>query len=412
MKRIVFALIMSIFIFFVGTGNGMENIRIAVLDLEARGTSKTASTAVSEMLRTEMINMGMFTVIERHEMGVILKEQGFSQTGCTDQDCAVQVGKLLSARKILIGTLTQQGAELLITVRVVDVEKGVAEYGESEVTSSVKILDLKIAVSELTARLSARISGQRIDKLNYLMPTDTKSQGKKSIKYILKITSNIEGAEVFIDGVKAGIAPVTKQLDEGLYRVIVKKKGYSDIDRNVSLEKSTMEKFVFYKDELKTTHSGEYKIGDRGPAGGWIFYDRGTASDGWRYLEAAPEDQGETKWGCSETSIPGVEGTDIGMGKFNTNAIVKGCGESNIAAKIASSYRGGGRKDWFLPSKDELNLMYKNLYKAVIGGFDDRYYWSSSQKDASNAWFQNFSYGTQYDNHKNYDYRVRAVRAF
>ena len=34
----------------------------------------------------------------------------------------------------------------------------------------------------------------------------------------------------------------------------------------------------------------DYKIGDEGPAGGVIFYDKGEYSDGWRYLEAAPAD--------------------------------------------------------------------------------------------------------------------------
>ena len=34
----------------------------------------------------------------------------------------------------------------------------------------------------------------------------------------------------------------------------------------------------------------DYKVGDEGPAGGIIFYDKGEYSDGWRYLEAAPAD--------------------------------------------------------------------------------------------------------------------------
>ena len=51
-----------------------------------------------------MINTGQYVVIERNEMSKILNEQGFQMTGCTDVSCAVG-GKLMSARKMLVGTI-------------------------------------------------------------------------------------------------------------------------------------------------------------------------------------------------------------------------------------------------------------------------------------------------------------------
>ena len=162
--------------------------------------------------------------------------------------------------------------------------------------------------------------------------------------------------------------------------------------------------------EIKT-----YKIGDIGPAGGWIFYDKGNSSDGWRYLEAAPEDQAEgVKWGCSGESIPGARGIAIGTGKINTQAIIKSCSKDKIAAKKCTEYRGGGKSDWFLPSKDELNLLFENLYKNGIGGFAEEYYWSSSEEDGYPApgWLQDFSFGGQNDYAKDTICKVRAVRAF
>lgn len=160
-----------------------------------------------------------------------------------------------------------------------------------------------------------------------------------------------------------------------------------------------------------------YKIGDRGPAGGWIFHDKGSNSDGWRYLEAAPEDQSKGShyqyiWGCYGNSIPGAQGIAIGTGKSNTLAIANSCEDANTASKLCSAYRGGGKKDWFLPSKDELNLMYENLKKSGAGGFADDNYWSSSENLAKYGWSQLFSNGNQSSVSKFYSKRVRAVRAF
>ncbi len=155
-----------------------------------------------------------------------------------------------------------------------------------------------------------------------------------------------------------------------------------------------------------------YAIGDRGPAGGWIFYERKNSSGAWRYLEAAPVDQGVGAWGCHGKSIPGAGGTDIGTGKNNTQAIVEACGEKDTAAKLAAHYRGGGESDWFLPSADELNLVYSTLRGKGIGGCIADYYWSSSEGDDSYALLQHFKDGLPYYDLKQYARRVRAIRAF
>jgi hypothetical protein len=160
-----------------------------------------------------------------------------------------------------------------------------------------------------------------------------------------------------------------------------------------------------------------YKIGDQGPTGGFIFYDKGNYSGGWRYLEAAPVDQSQqTKWGCFKKDIPGAYGKAIGTGKSNTLAIVKSCGEADTAAKLCTTYRGGGKSDWFMPSQDELNLIYTNLYNAGVGGFAGNFYWSSSEYNAALALGQLFNNasqsGGQGHDGKHHPQYVRAVRAF
>lgn len=114
---------------------------IAVMDFISRDVPPSVAYNVSELIRTELINTGKYTVLERSQVKEILKEQGLQQTGCTETSCAVQIGKLLSARKILIGSVMKLGAKLIISGRVVDVEKGVGEQGASGKADSIDNLD-------------------------------------------------------------------------------------------------------------------------------------------------------------------------------------------------------------------------------------------------------------------------------
>lgn len=151
----------------------------------------------------------------------------------------------------------------------------------------------------------------------------------------------------------------------------------------------------------------------RGPAGGWIFYDKGYYSDGWRYLEAAPADLSEKYvWGPN-----GKLGTarGIGTGKSNTDKIPAEMNGKKTAAQACREYSVNGYDDWFLPSKAELDLMFMNLKENGIGGFSSgSNYWSSSESSSSDdyAVYQNFSYGNQYGYIRDYRNVVRPVRAF
>jgi hypothetical protein len=61
-----------------------------------------------------------------------------------------------------------------------------------------------------------------------------------------------------------------------------------------------------------------YKIGDTGPAGGIIFYDKKVFTNGWRYLEAIPAEMEFTaQWGTERTDVQKLE-TAVGTGKSNT----------------------------------------------------------------------------------------------
>ncbi len=153
-----------------------------------------------------------------------------------------------------------------------------------------------------------------------------------------------------------------------------------------------------------------YFVGGFGPAEGIVFYDKGSYSDGWRYLEAAKSDQAtRVEWGVRGTSVGGTS-TGIGSGKANTEKIVNKLGSGNYAVRICYDLVLGGYDDWFLPSRDELYELYKQ--KDTVGSFASDIYWSSSEYGSNYAWGQGFYSGGQYGDDKSLDVHVRAVRAF
>ena len=194
----------------------------------------------------------------------------------------------------------------------------------------------------------------------------------------------------------------------------------------------------------------------RGPSGGYVFYDRGDYTEGehsWRYLEAAPADLrvvnevptvDSTKAGYANGTKYFIFGyyretsggsnvcldtkNEIGEGYNNTKILVDkmkeaaytGSSGTDTTAYYAARlcdvlvYKVDGKDvtGWFLPSKYELDLMYKNLHKNGLGSFAYDSYWSSSELNGNNAWRQNFFNGNQINSYRYFENRVRPVRAF
>ncbi len=117
-------------------------------------------------------------------------------------------------------------------------------------------------------------------------------------------------------------------------------------------------------------------------------------------------------WGCSGTKV-GATGTTVGTGAANTFIIVSGCNQEWTAARLCNDLELNGYDDWFLPSMNELNLMYQNLSRVGLGGFSESFYWSSSEFESNYARSQHFDGGHQYATSKSDNYYcVRAARAF
>ncbi|MCE9540009.1 MAG: DUF1566 domain-containing protein, partial [Bacteroidetes bacterium] len=126
---------------------------------------------------------------------------------------------------------------------------------------------------------------------------------------------------------------------------------------------------------------------------------------------AAPSDQSSgIQWNNGTNTITGATATALGTGNANTNTIVANQGVGLYASQLCADLVLGGYSDWYLPSKDELNILCLNNLE--IGGFVVNYYWSSSEADQNYVWIQIGTDVTQTLNTKPNGFRVRAVRSF
>ena len=177
---------------------------------------------------------------------------------------------------------------------------------------------------------------------------------------------------------------------------------------------------------------GSCPIGSKGPGGGVVFYDAGSRQSWGRYLEVAPHGWSGTamdpkvtwcetgseyfnfqKNPTSSVSIESFTGTEIGISTKNTDLMAAKCADG--AANRARSYTGGGKSDWSLPSRDDMDLLFKYamtdkyLIEEASGSF-----WMSTEWGASYALCQYLgsSYAGLHVGDKGNAKNVRPIRAF
>lgn len=193
---------------------------------------------------------------------------------------------------------------------------------------------------------------------------------------------------------------------------------------------------------ITSAFSQKYQIGDVGPGGGIVFYYSEEGFDVYQpdgsvkkcnYFEVAKKAIGKIYWcpcsdSCSRHSKYKTK-TEIGYGKLNTYNIANNfihkdrnydeinLSNLNCAAKACILFYTPytSRGEWFLPSKDELDLLDKTIHNYLVSeklDMSDYAHWSSSAFDGKKAWAQVLRGNLQSEIRKSAEYVVRPIRAF
>ena len=155
-----------------------------------------------------------------------------------------------------------------------------------------------------------------------------------------------------------------------------------------------------------TSSAGALYLGQEKDGG--IIYYLYTGSDGNQHGLIVSKTESTARWQPTGTSTNANRTED---GVYNT---------AQMTSSAAATYVAGLGIGWYLPSIDELALLYYNRYHANKSLRDGGHillsktanYWSSTEHSTDRAYDIKFVSGQAYSGYKNNSYSVRAVRAF
>jgi hypothetical protein len=132
-----------------------DRMNIAVAEFSGRNVSSMEAAIVSDFLRGELVKTEQFNMLDRQNMETLLNEQKFSNvSGCTTEECAVQMGKLLNVKKIITGSLSKLLDKYYITINILDVESGKIEAADKD--SATTADEISTACERIGQRVGAK----------------------------------------------------------------------------------------------------------------------------------------------------------------------------------------------------------------------------------------------------------------
>jgi hypothetical protein len=182
-----------------------------VLDLDMEGGSKVEASGLTDRLREALLKSGQFTLVDRSNMDAVLDELALQQTGCTSQECAVQVGRILGVRKIIVGKVTKFSDQLWqVACLILDVESSETLRAESVIHEGGFVPLLRTGIVDLAGKLAGDATTRAPAPPRPAAPPPAPAAGIGR----MFVSSNPKGGEILLDGRRTGLK--TDTLVEGV----------------------------------------------------------------------------------------------------------------------------------------------------------------------------------------------------
>jgi len=131
---------------------------VAVLPFESvgpRATAQQLGVVVSSEIATALRRDHGVLMVERGRLNALIDEMALGQTGLVDTDKATEVGRLLGAQSLVIGTVADAGDRYLVDARVVATSDGRVHVAESQPLPAADLVALSNDAVVLRSRSGA-----------------------------------------------------------------------------------------------------------------------------------------------------------------------------------------------------------------------------------------------------------------
>ena len=166
-----FALVGLFFPFLVFSDEMAEKPIITILDFQLSNVSKEEGTVIVDFLMSYIVETQDFRVIDRKERAAILEEIEFSVSDCTDEDCQIHIGQLLSANQIIVGSFGRVEDRCILNIKLLDVQTG-----ETIRTKSEKYKSMNTLIDDSKRLILDFIKGELQDSKDIVIIRKTKDE--------------------------------------------------------------------------------------------------------------------------------------------------------------------------------------------------------------------------------------------
>ena len=152
---------------------------ITVLDLNSNNVSEKDTLSIVSFISAALYDSGRFEVIDTARRDMILSELSFSLSGCGDETCQLEVGRLLSAEYIVTGDFSRIGSRYMLTVKMME-----TETSKTVGTAQQTYTDLDMLVDDIrnfTAGLIATWDGEPFVPVVREVPEERRSISMRKI---------------------------------------------------------------------------------------------------------------------------------------------------------------------------------------------------------------------------------------